>query len=114
MNYNEFRQDIEKRRVALDNTRRMLDAASLAGNCVRATWQEIFMDSDPSLKVLGDSADRLVVTDPVLEPLSQADLDDVTTIIESNYTIRKPVHMRGTSLKITTTPGSDTDRKSVV
>ena len=108
MNYNEFLQDIEKRKGALDNKRRMLDAAALAGNCVRATWQEVNFDSEPSLKLLGDSADRLVVTDPALEPLSQGDLDDITTIIESNYTIRKPAHMRGTSLKMTTTPGADT------
>lgn len=108
MNYNEFLKDIEKRKGILDNKRRMLDAAALAGNCVRTTWQEVNFDSEPRLKLLGDSAGRLVVTDPALQPLSQGDLDDITTIIESNYTIRKPAHMRGTSLKMTTTPGADT------
>lgn len=108
MNYNEFLHDIEKRKGALDNKRRMLDAVALAGNCVRATWQEVNFDSEPSLKLLGDSPNTLVVTDPALKPMSQGDLDDITTIIESNYTIRKPTHMRGTSLKMTTTPGSDT------
>lgn len=111
MNYNEFLKDIEKRKGALDNKRRMLDAAALAGNCVRATWQEVNFDSEPSLKLLGDPASAIstfAVTDPALKPLSQGDLDDITTIIESNFTIRKPAHMRGTSLKMTTTPGTDT------
>lgn len=38
MNYNEFLKDIEKRKGTLDNKRRMLDAAALAGNCARAIY----------------------------------------------------------------------------